>query len=179
MDDHIYVSSKHFFGLPILVFLSIVLGIIALFAIMLGMVFSNSDKTDRPIGVFTNKYNLIVTHTNNQYGGSISSFANYNNENNAYEYSFGVTNNNSVDLKYSINFENTNYDFNKLDMSLIDYQLVKNGKVVRSGKLKNAVTNDLYTTNISIRSSDNYLIKLWSNDLVNKGNFSFKINIDA
>lgn len=179
VDDHIYVSSRHFFGLPLLAFLSVILGIASLFAIMLGVVFANSDKSDRPIGVFTNKYNLVVTHTNDYYGGTISSFADYKTEKNSYNYSFSVNNTNDVDLKYSISFENTNYDFSKLDMSLIDYQLIRNGKVVKSGKFKNAVVNDLYDANISANSLDNYLIKVWSDNLTKKEKFSFKINVSA
>lgn len=179
VDDHIYVTGRRIFGLSLLSFFATVFVIASIFAIMLGIVFSNSDKVDRPIGVFTSKYNLIVTHTNDQYGGTISSFANYNMQEKSYNYNFGVSNNNDVNLKYSIEFENTNYDFSKLDMSLIDYQLKKNGKIVKSGKLKNAVVNDLYTTSISSNSVDNYVISLWSNSLNKSKDFVFKINVDA
>lgn len=179
VDDHIYVTERRIFGLSLLSFFAAVFVITSLFAIMLGIVFSNSDKVDRPIGIFTSKYNLIVTHANDQYGGTISSFKNYNMQEKSYNYNFGVSNNNDVDLKYSIEIENTNYDFSKLDMSLIDYQLKKNGKIVKSGKLKNAVVNSLYTTSISSNSVDNYVISLWSNSLNKSKDFVFKINVDA
>ena len=176
VDDHIYVTKRTFYGLPLLAFFAVLLILVSLFSIIFSTVYLNKDS-DRQIGVTRNKYNIVVSHSNSEYGGSIDNFSKYNSADTAYKYNLSVSNSNSANLNYSIELENTNYDFDKIDMSLISYEIVKNGSVIKSGKLKNAEKNDLYNTTISQSSLDEYEIKLWSSDLNKTVNFSFKINV--
>lgn len=177
VDDHIYITRQRFFGLPLLAFFGIVLGLSLLFSFLFSLVYVNSDKSDRPIGINTSKYNLVVSHSNEQFGGVVSSFTKYNSDSNAFEYAFSVSNGNDVDLKYLVELINTDYKFEKPDMSLIHYNLLKNGESIKEGVLKNEETNRLYKTNIKSSSLDRYTIKLWSDTLTNKVNFKFKINV--
>lgn len=177
VDDHIYITRRRFFGLPLLAFLGIVLGLSLLFSVLLSYVYVNNDKSDRPIGVINNKYNLVVSHSNEKFGGVIPSFANYSSDSKAFEYAFSVSNGNDIDLRYSVELINNNYKFEKPDMSLIHYNLIKNGESIKVGTLKNDETNRLYKTNIKSSVLDRYTIKLWSDSLTNKVNFNFKINV--
>lgn len=178
VDDHIYVTKRGIYGLPFLIFLAIILILASLFSFMFGIVSLNNNE-EREIGVTTSKYNLIVMHSNDSYGGAIEDFTKYSTKASAYEYDFSVSNSNNINIKYSIDFENTKYDFSKLDMSLINYELVKNSSVIKSGKLKNDSKYSLYKTDVMASSLDEYKIKIWSNEITKTSSFAFKINIDV
>ena len=176
VDDHIYVK-KSFFGAPFLIGLAIFLILTSLLAAILGLIVFDKELTGRPIGVFHNEYKLTVVHSNNNYGGTVKSFANYNNSGNSFNYVFHVENKNTVDLKYSVELENPNYGSDNIDQTKISYMLLKNKQVVKNGSLSNMKTNDLYKTTISGKSVDEYEIKIWGDNINNDLNFSFKINI--
>ncbi len=175
VDDHIYV--RKFFGAPFLIGLAIFLILTSLLAAILGLVVFDKELTGRPIGVFHNEYKLTVIHSNKAYGGTIKSFANYNNSGNSFTYHFNVENKNDVDLKYSVELENPNYGLDSIDQSKIGYMLLKNQQVVKNGSLSNSKTNDLYNVTISGKSVDAYELKIWGNNIDKDLDFSFAINI--
>lgn len=173
VDDHIYIKRNNVFGWPFLVFLAIVLALTALFATMYGFVsLNNSDLKDRGIGVITSEYHLTVVHSDNSYGGTIKSFNKYNNSNKYFNYKFSVSNNNSIDLNYAVSVQKTGGTVS--DISLVNYDLLKNESVIKSGKLVNSKSNKIFGTTILSKTTDNYEIRFWS-DSLNDSSFAFKI----
>lgn len=174
VDDHIYVSKKKIYGLPVVEFLLVILFISLLFALIFGVVSLNSGGSTPDVS----KYSLVVAHSNELYGGKIASFSEYNSLEEAYSYQFTVKNANDIDINYYVKLTNNDYDFENNDMTLIKYQLIKNEEVVMEGHLKNSKENDLYKQKISSNSSDKYILKLWSTT-TNNLELDFKVTVEA
>ncbi len=176
VDDHIYedeeIRRRRVWFLIVLAIILILLSIIS--AVMGFMLLDKGkDKLDNPPVV--TKYDLFVTHFNNNYGGVIKSFANYTSSDNPYMYKFSISNNNPVKLGYDVDLNYDDYGKNSVDMSQINYSLARNGVDVKTGTLIDARNNRIYTTDIGAKLVDEYVIKLWSS--ANIKNFKFKINI--
>lgn len=174
VDDHIYMSKKSFYGFPVLVALFILL----LFSVITSLLFGfiNLSKNNGNDVSNVDHYDLIVIHTNSSFGGNIDTFSKYNALNKAYSYDFAVKNTNSINIDYEVDLVNNDYNFKKLDMSLIRYRLMKNDVVVREGSLKNQKTNNLLKDVSSSNSEDKFKIVLWNYD-GSKAGLDFKINI--
>lgn len=175
-NDIVYVETDNKVRFKFLIILAIVLFIISFFALVLGMLFADG-KFGVLDGTVVNEYNLYVTHTNVDYGGSNIVFNKYNSFDNAYSYTFNVSNNNSVELDYSLELLNDNYNGDGVDMRLINYTLIKNNAEISTGKLEDIEKNSIYSTSISANSKDIYTIKLWSNTISKDLKFSFKMNV--
>ena len=178
-DDHIYVDNSNSIKgrITFLIILSVILMLISIASAIFGFVFKDGFNSDRKIGVDVTEYNLFVTHSNSVYGGEIKSFSDHNSLEKAFTYSFYVTNNNPSNINYVVDLANLKFDESKIDMSLIKYNLIKNGGVVAEGNLENSMTNELYDTKISSDNIDKYEIKIWSDTINKKVDFVFKINI--
>ena len=111
-------------------------------------------------------------HSDDSYGGTIKSFNKYNNSNKYFNYKFSVSNNNSIDLNYAVSVQKTGGTVS--DISLVNYDLLKNGSVIKSGKLVNSKSNKIFGTTILSKTTDNYEIRFWS-DSSNDSSFAFKI----
>lgn len=92
-------------------------------------------------------------------------------------YKFDVTNNNSIALDYLVEFINPNYGNDGVDMTLINYKLLRNNEIVSEGVLSNSMTSQLFNTGILSNSSDEYVLKIWSYTMDKKLKFDFKINV--
>ena len=171
VDDHIYV--KKFFGGPLLVVLGVILVLTSLFSLLYGLFTSDSDLNGRRIGVFHTQYKLLVSHSNSEYGGTISSFSEYATSPTAYVYEFKVSNSNPVKLDYGVKFLSDG------DNNGISYQLVKNDQIVKRGLLGKDKKIDLYDTSIDSGMEDKYEIRLWSDTNNSIKDYSFKINIEV
>lgn len=159
-----------------LMVLAIILILLSVISAFFGFAYLDKDANNNA-GIVTN-YDLFVTHSNSDYGGSIKSFTKYNSLDNAFAYDFSVSNNNPVSLKYSVDIENTNFNAVN-DISLINYALYRNDNVVSEGNLKNLVVNNVYSTSIGTNSSDKYVLKIWSSKLGDTLKFGFKVNIEV
>ena len=160
-----------------LIFLAISLIIISIISALMGFIFLDKDLKEKKVNSIITKYDLFVTHSNSSYGGSISSFSDYRSLNNAYLYKFDVTNNNSIALDYLVEFINPNYGNDGVDMTLINYKLLKNNEIVSEGVLSNSMTSKLFNTEILSNSRDEYVLKIWSYKMDKKLKFDFKINV--
>ncbi len=160
-----------------LIVLAIILIICSILCAIFGFIYLDKQLKDRINNPVVEKYDLFVGHSNSTYGGEISSFAKYNSENSAFSYNFYVSNNNPVDLDYSILLANLDYDNSKIDMTLIQYSLLKDNEVVKTGYLEDEKDNLLYEDTIKSNFTDNYTVKLWSDKLSKNNKFNFKINI--
>lgn len=160
-----------------LIFLAISLIIISIISALMGFIFLDKDLKEKKVNPIITKYDLFVTHSNSSYGGSISSFSDYRSLNNAYLYKFDVSNNNSIALNYLVEFINPNYGNDGVDMTLINYKLLKNDEIVSEGVLSNSMTSQLFNTDILSNSRDEYVLKIWSYKMDKKLKFDFKINV--
>lgn len=160
-----------------LIFLAISLIIISIISALMGFIFLDKDLKEKKVNPIITKYDLFVTHSNSSYGGSISSFSDYRSLNNAYLYKFDVTNNNSIALDYLVEFINPNYGNDGVDMTLINYKLLRNNQIVSEGVLSNSMTSQLFNTDILSNSRDEYVLKIWSYKMDKKLKFDFKINV--
>lgn len=160
-----------------LIFLAISLIIISIISALMGFIFLDKDLKEKKVNSIITKYDLFVTHSNSSYGGSISSFSDYRSLNNAYLYKFDVTNNNSITLNYLVEFINPNYGNDGVDMTLINYKLLRNNQIVSEGVLSNSMTSQLFNTDILSNSRDEYVLKIWSYKMDKKLKFDFKINV--
>lgn len=159
-----------------LIVLAIILILLSVISAFFGFAYLDKDANNNS-GIVT-KYDLFVTHSSSDYGGSIKSFTKYNSLDNAFAYDFSVSNNNPVSLKYSVDIENINFNAVN-DISLINYALYRNDNVVSKGNLKNLVVNNVYTTSIGTNGSDKYVLKIWSSKLGDTLKFGFKVNIEV
>lgn len=162
-----------------LVLLAIILILVSILSAIMGFVFWDKDLKKENGNVAVTKYNLFIIHSNDLYGGSINSFSNYDSLSNAFSYKFVVSNSNPVTLDYSVELVNSNHDKDNVDMTLINYRLLKNGKIVNKGILSNLVTNKLYNTDILDNSSDEYIIQMWSSEINKNVKFDFSINVSV
>lgn len=178
VDDRIYDKEKNTNVVKWLVGLAVVLMIVSLVSALFGFL-KLSDENNEGSGAETivTKYNLFVEHSNSLYGGKLESFENYSSLDKSFVYDFNVSNNNPVVLDYSIDFVNPNFGDDNVDMSLINYSLLKNDVVIAEGGLQNLSNFELYRTEILSNTSDNYVIKIWSDKIDNDLKFDFQINI--
>ena len=178
VDDRIYVKEKNVGVVKWLVVLAIILMITSLGSSLYGFL-KLSDESAGGSGTETivTKYNLFVEHSNSFYGGKLKSFEKYSSLDKSFVYDFNVSNNNPAVLDYSIDFVNSNFGNDNVDMSLINYSLMKNDVTVATGVLQNINNFELFHTDILSNTSDDYVIKIWS-DKINKDlNFEFQINV--
>lgn len=159
-----------------LIMLAIILILISIISALIGFVYLDKDLKENNNTIVT-KYDLFVAHSNSFYGGNIDSFSNYSSLDKAYSYKFTVSNNNPVSLKYSVEFVNPNYGNDGVDMTLINYKLLKNNEIVSEGTLNNLKTDELYKADILSNSSDEYFIKVWSSKIDKELKFDFQINV--
>ena len=159
-----------------LIVLAIILILLSVISAFFGFAYLDKDANNNS-GIVT-KYDLFVTHSSSDYGGSIKSFTKYNSLDNAFAYDFSVSNNNPVSLKYSVDIENTNFNAVN-DISLINYALYRNDNVVSEGNLKNLVVNNVYSTSIGTNGSDKYVLNICSSKLGDTLKFGFKVNIEV
>lgn len=178
VDDRIYIKTGvSRFRSVILLVISGLLILVSLFAAIYGFnLMGNKIKANR---YDVKNYNLVVTHSSKSYGGTITSFEKYSTKDKGYTYDFSVSNTNSVPIKYNIELFNPLYGSDKVDMKLINYSLLKNGKEEKSGVLKDSLNNDIYSATIETSKNDTYQIVLWSNKIKKDLSFSFKININT
>ena len=160
-----------------LIILAVVLIIISIISAIMGFVYLDKDLKQKNNNVVVQKYDLFVTHSNSSYGGEIASFDDHRKLDDAYSYKFTISNDNPIVLKYSVEFINSNYGNDNIDMTLINYKLLKNGEVVSDGFLSNMMINELYSTDILSNSTDEYVIQVWSLKLAKNLKFNFKINV--
>ena len=153
--------------------------LVSILSAIMGFVFWDKDLKKENGNVAVTKYNLFIIHSNDLYGVSINSFSNYDSLSNAFSYKFVVSNSNPVTLDYSVELVNSNHDKDNVDMTLINYRLLKNGKIVNKGILSNLVTNKLYNTDILDNSSDEYIIQMWSSEINKNVKFDFSINVSV
>ena len=175
VDDHIYVKRYGLFGGRVIIVLAIILALTALLSAIYGIFSLDKNSEGRDIGVITSKYQLVVIHTDDSYGGTIKSFSSYKNNDNYYSYNFSVSNKNDVDLKYDVSVNKENGT--TADLSLINYDLLKNNSIVKSGKLSNVKKNKIYGTDILKNTSDKYEIRFWSSNADINASFVFKIEV--
>ncbi len=171
VDDHIYI--RKFFGGPLLITLGVILVLISLFSLLYGLLNADSDLNGRQIGVVHTKYKLLVTHSNNNYGGKIDSISEYVSSSDAYTYDFKVSNNRNVLLNYNVELVSTNF------IPDVSYQLVKNGEVVSENQINTSGKIKLYNTSINANTTDVYKIKIWSNTQDRTDSYEFKINVEG
>lgn len=160
----------------LLIVIAIILILLSVISAFFGFAYLSKDSSNK--SNIVTKYDLFVVHSNSDYGGNIKSFAKYSNLSNAYAYDFSVSNSNPVMLKYLVDIENTNYN-SVNDISLINYSLYRNDKVVSEGNLKNLVVNNIYNTSIGVNKTDKYVLKIWSSKFDKSLNFGFKVNINV
>ena len=160
-----------------LIVLAVILIIISIISALMGFIYLDKDLKEKYNNPVTTKYDLFVSHSNGSYGGSISSFSDYRSLNSAYMYKFTVSNNNSVNLGYLVEFINPNYGNDGVDMVLINYSLLKNNEIVSEGVLINSTSHQLFKTDILSNSSDEYVLKIWSYEIDKKLKFDFKVNV--
>ncbi|MBQ6547182.1 MAG: hypothetical protein IJL74_04215 [Bacilli bacterium] len=176
VDDHIYVSGrKGIYGGSLLMIFALLLAFSALFATFYGLVSLGSDLGKRDIGVHVDEYRLKVIHSNYDYGGKIESFANYTNSNKSFSYNFSVTNENAVDLDYFISLKIKNKS-DGLDLGLVNYDLLRNGSSVKSGKMSE-IKGNIFSTTIPKKSADDYEIKIWGDNSIKDLGLKFKIEV--
>ncbi len=120
--------------------------------------------------------NLFVVHSDTRFGSNVSSFASYNNYDNAFSYTFYVQNDNKDAYSYKVILVDDDYQSNKKN-SKISYEILKNSKVLFKGKLDNKSKSILTTQSILPNSVDNYEIKLWSSEESLK--LDFKIDVES
>jgi len=172
-DDIIYKKTfgSIFRARIILIFVSL-LFLASLFALVFSFVFPNN------VGNGESKmtvHDLYVTHSHESYGGNIESFQKFSSLNNAYVYSFNVTNSGSITLNYKVQLENLDFDSNE-DYTSINYILLNNQEQVVSGKLKNNKKVTLGNIDIPVNSVDKLSLKLWVSDN-NDVSYKFKVNV--
>lgn len=138
-----------------------------------------SDGANRENEVNVIQYNLFVERFGSSYGGEIASFKEYDSLDKAFTYDFNVSNSNPVSLKYNLELVNSNFGLDNVDLSLINYSLVKNNVEVLSGTLSNVFNMNLYETDISSNAKDEYTLKLWSNEIDDNMKYSFRLNINV
>lgn len=178
VDDRIYVenNSKRFKWLIIII---IVLLLVSFLSALYGFLRLDNIAREGEVsgGVDVLKYNLFVEHSDSSYGGVIKSFSDYSSADKAFAYDFNISNNNPVKLNYTIDIVNPNFGTDNIDMSLINYSLIKNQSEIVSGTLNNASSFDVYSSDILSNVKDEFVIKLWSDKIVDNLEFSFRINI--
>ena len=175
VDDHIYVEHYSFFGGRVITILAVILALTALLSTIYGLLSLDKNLDNRNIGVITDEYHLTVIHSDDSYGGKIKSFTKYNNSKNYYSYKFSVANNNGIDLNYDVSIKRQKQT--TADISLINYDLVKNGSIVKSGKLSDIDVNKVYGTAVLSKTTDEYEIRFWSSNVNENASFVFKIEV--
>ena len=176
VDDHIYISNrKGLYGGSLLMIFAILLAFSALFATFYGLASLDSDLGKRDIGVKVDEYRLKVIHSNYDYGGKIKSFSNYTSSDKYFSYKFSVTNENTVDLDYSVSLK-VNDKSDNLNLDLVNYTLLKNGVSVKSAKLSEA-DGSIYSATVLKKSMDEYELRIWGDDSVKDSSLKFKVEV--
>ncbi len=175
VDDRIFVTDNAGkIRRTIILVISGLLILLSLFSAIYGFNLIGNKITKYNV----KNYNLVITHSSKSYGGTITSFENYNSKEKGYTYDFSVNNKNPISINYDIELFNPLFGSDKIDMKQINYSLLKNGKEEKSGLLKDSINNAIYKTTIESDKIDNYQIVLWSNKIEKNLSFSFKINVN-
>ena len=177
VDDRIFVTDgAGRLRRTIILVVSGLLILLSLFSAIYGFnLIGSKIKIDKTV----KNYNLVITHTSKSYGGTITSFEKYNSKEKGYTYAFSINNKNPIPIKYNIELFNPLFGSDKVDMKLINYSLLKNGKEAKTGTLNDAINNAIYNETIESEKTDNYQIVLWSSKLNKDLSFSFKINVNV
>lgn len=177
-SDIIYVSSNKN-KVKFLIVLAIILIIISIFSALLGFIYLDKDRSnivDDGKAVI-NHYDLFISHSNQYYGGNLISFAEHRSEESAYSYSFNVSNQNDLDIKYKIVLVNALYTSDDIDMKDINYSLFNDDVLISSGNLQEVEEFSLADMLIKSNSIDDINFKIWSSTIDKNLKFTFKINI--
>ena len=170
--DIIYVnSSASNIKNVLLIVLAVIFTLISLFTLIFGFVYFNKQVE---VG---ETYTLFITHSDDSYGGNNITFGDYNSLENTYNYNFDVSNSNDIDLNYKIQIEHINFDSKTFDYSSINYSLLNYDSVVSEGVFNNNRTFDVVSMNIGANTKQQFVLKLWSNNIDKELEYSFKINI--
>lgn len=116
--------------------------------------------------------NLFVVHSNVNFGDEIISFNNYDSYDRAFSYTFHVVNNNNNEYMYEVKLRPINYE----KSSSIFYAIIKDEVVLFKGEIDSSDSIVLTTQNILPDKTDNYELRLWSNDVNEK--LQFKIDVE-
>ena len=176
VDDHIYVYTGFKNRVKFILLLALILIILSLLYAVFGYKYLNKEYNERQGMETVIKYNLLVIHTNDLYGGYIKNFAGYTTSDDAYKYDFSVKNDNPVGLNYSIRI-NATTNVDDVSFSMINYSLSKNNSIVSSGSLEDVIGKDIYLTEILSRNEDNYVLKIWSDKVTSNVSLTYKVNV--
>lgn len=178
-DDLVYVKDvNHKKKLNILLVSAITLILCSLLLSLLGLVLADSDD-NVPANSDIVKYDLFVTHSNNYYGRNKVSFDDYSSLDKSLDYSFKIENKNTIDLAYKIKIYNPNFESDRIDMTLINYELLVNDEEFSNGKLRDMQDFVLIENNIHGGNSQNIVLKLWSSKVPKDRKFAFKVNVES
>jgi len=180
-NDVVYVqSSEYKVRIRILIVLAVILIILAVISALFGFIYLDKDiKNQEGADTSITRYDIFVSHSNSSYGGNIKSFKNYDSSTNAFSYSLKVSNENPVDIDYKVEVIDNNYDGNENVLNLISYSLVSNNIEIASGNFENNEVNVIKNVTIKSNSSDNLILKVWSDKVNDAVSFSFKVNISV
>lgn len=179
-NDIVYVeSSKKKTRVRILIVLAIILIVLAIISALFGFMYLNEARENDVSNSKTNitRYDIFVSHSDSSYGGNIASFKNYNSSDKAFSYDLKVSNENPVAIDYKVEVVDNNYDLNKDSLGLISYSLINNDEVIASGAFENKEVNTLANVTINSNSSNNLVLKVWSDKIDDNVAFNFKVNI--
>lgn len=160
------------------IILLIILVVISLITIIIGfsLHINGYGKKEEPkkVGI----EDLFIVHSKPEFGETIKSFSSYNSSANAYNYTFYVQNNTKNNIYYYIYFHDVDFGIasNLCDKTKLNYELIRNGESVSNGVMKNEKMVKLIKTNISSKSKDDYILKLWSENDCN-GYMKYKVNV--
>lgn len=179
-SDIVYVeSSERKTRVRILIVLAIILIILAIISALFGFIYLNNDRKNATDNSDVNitRYDIFVSYSDSSYGGNIVSFKNYNSSEKAFSYDLKVSNENPVDIEYKVEIVDNNYAENKDSLNMISYSLINNNVEIASGVLENKEINTLADVTIDSNSTNNLVLKVWSNKIDNNIGFNFKINV--
>lgn len=160
------------------VILLIILVIISLITIIIGFSLHINGYGKKEETKKAGLEDLFIVHSKPEFGETIKSFSDYTSSLNAHNYTFYVQNNTKNNIYYYIYFYDVDFGVasNLCDKTKLNYELIKNGKSVSSGLMKNEKMVKLIKTNIFSNSKDDYTLKLWSENNCN-GYIKYKVNV--
>ena len=106
---------------------------------------------------------LFIVQSSVEFGDTIDSFLKHLSEETAAEYTFYVKNDNSEGINYRVKLVEKKQLFkNEIDISMLNYSLIKNNKEVSYGKIKKLKSGILVTTKVEKESTDYFVVRVWS-----------------
>ena len=173
-DDHIYLFDRKKVKRKkiLLTFLAMLFVLSAVSIAAIASIYMDESIKKENILNQKKKYQLIVAYSNKDHGGVLNTTN--SSLNNAFSYKFYVNNSkNALEIDYFIKISSSK----EVLFSKINYQLIKNERVVKEGVLGDFENNTLYNALIFSKSFDQYELKLWSDKLTLNDKFDFKIDV--